>query len=489
VRGGGLPPRWGCDPVSSVAFPRVLRRGRAGRRQGPLAGVRAWLGSRPGLGRNVVTVMALFVVGLIAAAIIISQEQLILPWQPRTTIYAVFSDASAVAPGQHQEVRVAGVHVGQITGATVTAGGQARLQLQITDTSVRVYANAHALLQAKTPLNEMYVALSPGGPPAARLHSGQTIPVAQTQSPVEIDQILQHLGPNQQNAQRILLSETNVALDNASATLPADLASLDTGVSSLKPVAAALATRQAQIKTLVTSLDQIGAAIGGNDTRLASLITTAQATLATLTANNSALQQTLAALPGTTDALGSSLNKVQALSGQLNPFLDNLRAADGTLPGALSKLTDTLDQLRPVVDQLRPVIATGTPVVDSAKALLVDANPALATLTQVTPLLNPITSYLAYDTPWLQGFFFHTASVGSLTVNTPNGRQQVIRAVVGTGTTALQQLGSEPVLGPLLTGALCPQFSALPTLGSLPGVGTLSPGAILGGICPGGSTP
>ncbi|MCU4184407.1 MlaD family protein [Acidiferrimicrobium sp. IK] len=423
---------------------------REGRRKGGrLRGIRTYLGSRPGLGRNLFTIIAAIVVGLVVAVFIISQEQLILPWQHERTIYAVFSDASAIAPGQHQEVRVAGVHVGQIGNASVTKGGDAKVGMEITDSSLKVYANATALLQAKTPLNEMYISLNPGTPAAPLLKSGQTIPVAQTQSPVEIDQILQHLGPNQQNAQRILLSETNIALDNASQSIPKDLTSASNGLSSLQPVAAALATRQSEIKQLVTTLNQIAQAIGGNDARLASLITHAQTTLTTLSANNTDLQKTLAALPGTTDALGTSLGKVQALSGQLNPFLDNLRAADGVLPGALNKLTTTLNQLKPVVDELGPVITTGTPVVNSARSLLVDANPALANLTHVTPLLNPITAYLGYDAPWLQGFFFHTASVGSLTVNTPNGRQQVIRAVVGSGSGTLNFLGGAcSVLGP-----------------------------------------
>lgn len=462
--------------MSAVTLPRRRSGGR-------LRGVRAWLGSRPGLGRNVVIIAAAIVVGLLAAVTIVSQESLIFPWQSSTTYYAVFSDAAAVAPGQHQEVRVAGVHVGQISSASVTPGGQARIGLQISDTSLKVYANATALLQAKTPLNEMYVALDPGTPAAPPLRDGQTIPVEQTQSPVEIDQILSHLGPNQQNAQRILLSETNIALRAAAPSITSDLSSLDAQLGSLQPVSRALATRQADIRALVTDLDQIAAAIGGNDSRLASLLGTAQTTLQTLSSNDSSLRQTLADLPGTTDALGTSLAKVQALSGQLNPFLDNLRAADATLPSALGTLTTTVDQLKPAVDALGPVIDVGTPVVDHTKALLVDANPALSDLTQITPLLNPITAYLAYDTPWLQGFFFHTASLGSLTINTPNGRQQVIRALVGQGTDSLQST----IAGTPLAAA-CPTIQRItsglsPVSVPNPQGGSVNVGGYLSGVC------
>lgn len=454
---------------------RRTRTRRAGKtRRGPLSGIRAWLGSRPGLGRNVAAVFVLIILGIGAGAVIISQEALILPWQHKTTIYAVFSDASAIAPGQHQEVRIAGVHVGQIAGSSVTSGGQAKIQMQITDTSSPIYANAKALLQAKTPLNEMYVSISPGGPPAKRLTSGESIPVAQTQSPVEIDQILQHLGPNQQNAQRILLSETNIALTNASGAIANDLTSLRSGSIALQPVATALATRQGEIKTLVTDMNLIAVAIGGNDARLAALITNAQTTLTTLSNNNTSLQQTLAALPGTTDALGTSLGKVTALSKQLNPFLDNVRAASTVMPTALTRLNQTLVDLKPTIDAVNPLITVATPVVDSSKALLSDANPALSNLTQISPLLNPITAYLGYDTPWLQGFFFHTASLGSVYVDTPAGREQVVRAVVGTGTSALQT-----PLGPLLS-TLCPSLKNSP--GGLPPA--VNPVQVLAGSCP-----
>jgi phospholipid/cholesterol/gamma-HCH transport system substrate-binding protein len=455
------------------------------RRTSRLGGVRTWLGSRPGLARNVVIIIAAIIVGVTAAALILSQEELIFPGESTNTYYAIFSDASAVAPGQHQEVRVAGVHVGQIGSATVTSGGQAKLQLRITDTSLKVYANATALLQAKTPLNEMYVSLDPGSPAAPLMKNGQTIPIEQTQSPVEIDQILDHLGPNQQNAQRILLSETNIALTDASPSLAGDFSAIDGSLSSLQPVAVALQTRQRETRELVTDLDVIARAVGGNDQQLASLLDNAQTTLTTLSANDAALQKTLAALPGTTDAIGTSLGTVHKLSGQLNPFLDNLRSADATLPSSLSTLTATVNRLKPVVDELNPVINVGTPVIDNTKLLLNDANPALADLTQITPLLNPITSYLAYDTPWLEGFFFHTASLGSLSINTPNGREQVVRSLVGTGTTGLQSVDGTP-----LGTAICPIIQQAAASGpTIPDPNTPLPDSgagALAGICPTG---
>jgi phospholipid/cholesterol/gamma-HCH transport system substrate-binding protein len=455
--------------VSTINLP--LRRSGNRTHGGPLRGLRQYLGSRPGLGRNFLVILAVMILGVAAAGIVLSHEDLIFPWQHEVTYYADFSDASAIAPGQHQEVKVAGVHVGQIGSASVTANGEAKVALELTDSSIHLYSNATATLQAKTPLNEMYVELDPGTPSGRVLKHGATIPVARTQSPVEVDQILQHLGPSTQNAMRVLLSETNVAMSNSSAYLPKDLQNLNLTAQQLTPLNDALATRQKEIATLVSDLDHIGTAIGGNDARLTSVINSAQTTLTVLANNNTALQQTLAALPGTTSAIGSSLSKVQTLTGQLNPALDNLRAADATLPTAISKLNSTITTLKPTVDDLGPVIADGRPLVANLKSLLDTTNPALASVEQVSPLLNPITAYLSYDMPWLNGFFFHTASIGSVEQYNPTTKSYlpVARGLVGTGPSTIGGLTG--------TDGLCQLLSLVPTSG------TAAPAA-----CPGSGT-
>lgn len=404
---------------------------------------------RPGLLRNLLILAATIVVGAAAALWYISQEDLIFPWQRVSNYYAIFSDAASVAPGQHQEVRVAGVHVGDIGSATVNKNGLARVQLQITDRSVKLYQNATALLQAKTPLNEMYVELDPGTPAAPPLKAGGTIPLAQTQSPVELDQILQHLGPSQQNALRILLEQTAPALRDASNYLPGDLNAADTTLVKLQALSQALVTRQQEIRTLVTDLSQIATAVGGNQSRLAQLVDSAQTTLQTVANNDGALAQALSQLPSTTHSMGASLSAVQALTGKLNPVLENVRAAQAVLPSALTDLNATLGKLHPLLDQLTPVVTAATPVVTGLNGYLSDANPTLSAANRIAPLLDPLTAYAVYDMPWLKGFFYNTDSLGSMYVN---GRQEVARAVPVAGASSLQGLLMEEGINVPLPG-------------------------------------
>lgn len=400
--------------------------------RGPLSRLREFVTRRPGFLRNIIVLLVTAVLGLTILAIFVAQEDIILPWQNKTTYFADFSDASSIAPGQHQEIRVAGVHVGDIGTGSISNGGKAHVQLLITSKHVTIYQNAHALLQAKTPLNEMYIELNPGSPSAPVLKPGGTIPLAQTNSPIEVDQILQHLGPNFQTGARVVLEQTNAALVDASDYLPSDLSSLNGTMTSLQPVAAAVATRQAELRTLISDLTRIAQVAGGNQGRLASILNTADSTLRTLQANDGALSQTLSDLPGTTQALGTALPKVEGLAGQLNPLLDHVRASSTILPNALDHLNTTLKNLDPLLNVLRPVIADGNPLVSDTRNYLVSANPSLGVLDQIGPDLKPLTSYVAYDMPWLNGFFFNTNSLTS--VQTGNNTQVRSLVVLGGGS-------------------------------------------------------
>lgn len=402
---------------------------------GPRAMGRLWrlLGHRSGLARNVAVFAGLIVLGLAVGLWYILQEDTIFPWTSETSYYADFADAAAVAPGQHQEVRVAGVHVGDIGSAGVTRSGVAHIQLQITDRHLRIYQNASAVLQSKTPLNEMYVELDPGTPAAPILKPGGTIPLARTTSPVEIDSILQHLGPSQQVALQELLDQSQPALAGASGYLPSDLTALDSTLKNLEPVASALQTRKAEIATLVTDLQQVAGAVGGNQSQLAGLLNSAQSTLQTLQSNDSSLAAAIHDLPGTTSAVGSSLGKVQTLTTQLDPALQQLENSSSVLPGAIDRLNSTLTDLHPVLDQLGPLVKDAIPLAGNLGSYLQKANPTLAGLRTISPDLAPLTAYVQYDMPWLKGFFYNTDSVLSVY----HGDTPLVRSLVVGGSASL----------------------------------------------------
>jgi phospholipid/cholesterol/gamma-HCH transport system substrate-binding protein len=372
----------------------------------------------PGLKRNVAALVALVLLATIAGGVILGKERFGLPWDHKFVLYAAFDDTPGVSAGHGQEVRIAGVPVGEIDGASVDGDGKAELKLSI-DPKYRVYDNATLVLRPKSPLNEMYVELNPGGSPGHRLASGAHLSAPHSQSPIEIDQALGHLDGNAREALSSLLAESDTALANASSTLPNGLSATDGLAKRLTPVMTALNARRANLARLVTALRQIADAVGGDDSQLTHLASSLQTTLDAMGAGSGALDASLSLLPKLMSELKQATDAVHGLSSQLDPTLDNLKRASGTLPGALAKVTGTLDQVKQTTTQARPVIRAGLPVVADLRPLVSDVLAALPDLTDLAARVDPVTAMLVKYLPDVGAFVLNTRSMTSL--SDPNG--------------------------------------------------------------------
>ncbi|MCD2194570.1 MlaD family protein [Actinomycetospora endophytica] len=380
----------------------------------------------PGLGRNLVTVAVLVALGIGSSAYILSNYSVSWPWQAREVVQMDFSKGPGLVADGGQEVRIAGVKVGTISAATAQTDG-VRVTVDL-DPGHPVYANAHADLKSKTPLNDPYISLEPGGSPAPELATDGSgvIPASQTTRLIQPFEVLNNLDTRTREALTSLVDEADVGLKDSPQQLPGSLHSVTDALNTLKPVADQLQTRRQTIQTLVTDLSEISTAAGRNDGRLAGLVASLQTTLSTLANRDDQLGDTLNQLPGLGDDLRHALGSVNTLTGQLDPTLDDLENASDALPPALSKLTDTLQDAGPVVDAARPVVAKARPVVGDLRPLVSDAHAALDDLKPTTGLLPNATAQVAPWLPNLQAFIFQTSSAFSLQdANGGYGRAQV----------------------------------------------------------------
>jgi phospholipid/cholesterol/gamma-HCH transport system substrate-binding protein len=378
------------------------------------------LRSTPRLGRDIAAVATLVVLGLIAATLILAQLNVSPPWRVRTKLGVEVADAIGVSPGNSQEVRIAGVPVGFITDARPTARGTTVLTLSI-DSGTTIFTNASAVLRPKNPLNEMYLELSPGGPPAPPLAPGATLPVTQTSRPVQIEEALGHLDARARAALTALISESDIALARAPRVLPGALTATQRSLARLQPVVLALQQRRRNIQRLIGGLADVAAAVGHDDARLTALLDDTQHTLGVLARRDDQLARTLDQLPGLSGDLSGALRATSALAVQLNPTLDDLYAAAAALPPALRRLGDTAASVR---DTAR----TGTPVLARLRPVLADLRPISASVRETLSQLRPVTRWADYVTaqlaPWmydLSAFVVNTNSVFS--IGEPGGRR------------------------------------------------------------------
>lgn len=373
----------------------------------------ARLRNTPGIAGDAAMILVVLVLGLGSVTYLLVHYRIVLPGQSQYHFAAEFDQAPAVQLAARQEVRIAGVPVGKITGASVAHDGYAQVDFEIAS-GHPVYRNARVVLQSKTPLNIMYATLDPGTPTAGALPDGGVIPVSQTQRVTQPYELLDQLDERSRAALTSLVNEADVALAKAPTQLPGDLTAVKQAAISFRPVVQALAERRANLRHLVTSVSQIATAAGGDDQRLARLASDLEATLSVVSERDQQLGRTIDQLPGLTRSVRSSMTSAARLSRQLSPTLDALTKASGALPKTLADLSATVGNVSTVVTKARPVVAKARPVVHSLSPLTRNLHTALGYLSPVTSNLPAATARLV---PWLNdlgAFIYNTSSSFSL---------------------------------------------------------------------------
>src|SRR5881394_17805 len=94
-------------------------------------------------------------------------------------------------------VRIAGVDVGTVTRVKTykdqngTVTGAALVTMSLNKNALPIHSDATLKVRPKLFLEgNFFVQLQPGSPSTPALHSGSTIPMAQTSTAVQIDQVL-----------------------------------------------------------------------------------------------------------------------------------------------------------------------------------------------------------------------------------------------------------------------------------------------------------
>ncbi len=141
-------------------------------------------------------VLTVVMVGVVISGIP-AGPQIPLPWSQKMTLHVQLADADALQP--HASVEIGGVKVGEVQSVAAegtTSLATLELQQQYSD----IHNNATVFLRPHGLFGPKYIDIVPGTAASPVLHNGDTIHVAQTVQPVDLDAILQALqAPEQQN--------------------------------------------------------------------------------------------------------------------------------------------------------------------------------------------------------------------------------------------------------------------------------------------------
>jgi phospholipid/cholesterol/gamma-HCH transport system substrate-binding protein len=248
---------------------------------------------------------------------------------------AMFTDVTGVQKGD--DVRIAGVRVGEVSKVDVaTRGGRSLGELSFSvDKSRQLAVSTRVLIRYRNLIGQRYLALSEGAGSSRRLLPGQTLPLRQTESALDLTVLFNGFKP--------LFAALNPKDVNAFAfeiikTLQGEGGNVDSLLAHTASLTTTLADRDAVIGRTITNLNTVLGTIDARDGRLSQLLVE--------------LQRFVSGLSQDRAAIGASLTNIAGLAASTSGLLKDSRPAIRTDVKQLGRVTGTLDDNKAVINTL-----------------------------------------------------------------------------------------------------------------------------------------
>ena len=416
--------------------------------------------------RNFIAIIALAVIALGVAAYILNEQRFRFPLLSETPLKyeMALSSAAAVTPGQGQNVQVAGVQVGEITGVKLE-NGRAIVKVGIERKyKGLIRKDASALLRPRTGLKDMFIQLTPGSKGAPKAPEGFRIGIANTLPDVDLHEILSELDGRTRDYVRLLANGAGDGLKGRGDDLAEVFRRFRPTFRDLKLVNREVAKEHGSLRRLITSLARLNERLADDPQDLTELVDTSATTFRAFASEDDNLRDTISELAPTLTQARKTLRVVRPFAEELGPATSSLIPAMRALNRANPKVERLGKAATPIVrDEIRPFIRSARPVVRDLAPAAEGLAETFPELTRNVKVLNRFFNMLAFnpngrepaDKPGREeGYLWWLAWVSHQGTNLQNidDANGPMRPVFLTGTcTTLQNfIKAEGVDAPLL---------------------------------------
>jgi phospholipid/cholesterol/gamma-HCH transport system substrate-binding protein len=269
---------------------------------------------------------------------------------------AAFDDASGLRP--NDEVRIAGVKVGKVTGIRLAgfrqdAGEQhpyVRVDFRITS-EVRLGNRTSALIAIKTLVGQKYLALEPAGP--GRMAHGDLIPRSRTASPFDVIDAFSGLADTVSKVDVAQLAEALGALSDTFQDTPPQVRSSLDGLSRLSRT---VADRDEQLRLLLKRTQGVTRVLAERREEFRALVADGNLLLDEVSRRRDAIHNLLV---GTDDLARQLSGLARDNRRQLGPALRELRGVVEILRRNKANLELTLRRFAPFIKAFTNVVGNG----------------------------------------------------------------------------------------------------------------------------------
>jgi len=306
------------------------------------------------------------------------------------TLTAYFLSAEGLT--QENDVVINGARVGKVLSVGVAADdgpshGGAQVVMAIDRGSAPLHRGTRATIRPKGLLGNPFVELTAGPSSGAAIASGGTLPLQDTASPVDLDQVMDLFDPQTRARIQTLTKEGGIALANRGSDLNLFLAALPAITQDASTVTDRIASQDQQLSALDVEFDRIAQMMAAEDQAFradiangASLLDVTAAHEAQLTAElvyaDRALGELAAGLKGHERDLNQMLKALPAVLDELQKLSDHSATSLAILDPCMADIIQTLAEMRSATSytdangnllRVHPYAFTGTEPVNPAR--------------------------------------------------------------------------------------------------------------------------
>jgi phospholipid/cholesterol/gamma-HCH transport system substrate-binding protein len=251
------------------------------------------------------------------------------------TYKAEFTDVAGLVEGD--EVRIAGVRVGQVTGIALgepTDRPVAQVELEVSR-DVPLPAAVEATIKYRNLVGQRYISLTEGeGSGGATLEEGAVIPLARTTNALDLTTLF---GGFQPLLQALSPADVNRVSYEIIQVFQGEAGTMESLLAHVASLTDSLADKDAVIGSVIENLTTVMSTVASRDQQLSDLVVS--------------LQQFVTGLAGDREAIFDSLQTIDELAVATSGFLEDVRpplAADiqalGDLSGNLADSGDLVER-------------------------------------------------------------------------------------------------------------------------------------------------
>jgi phospholipid/cholesterol/gamma-HCH transport system substrate-binding protein len=260
--------------------------------------------------------------------------------------HAVFADSSFLKEGD--EVRIAGVPVGQVTGLHHQGDNSILADFQVPGNRP-LTESVRAAIRYKNLLGDRYLELRREPGPLAALPPGATIPRTQTSPALDLDVLVGGFKPLFQALDPEQINKLSV---NVLAALQGEGDSVNTLLASVSSLTGTLADREQVIGEVITNLNTAIGTLDAHDSQLSDLISQLQQLVTGLSSNRETVTDAIAHVNGLADDASDLLEQLRP---DLRTTLERVNTISTTLNQNSQIVNDSLRDLGPGYDRVSDI--------------------------------------------------------------------------------------------------------------------------------------